>query len=264
MTVCLLGCTEPKESLTIDFKKLETITTEEKLKLISDLEPTFAYLATYEGWQRKVLDDFNFVDLDDDADLDLVFTGWSGGEPVCVRIYSNINGKYQKVFEAYQEIVKVEFRDNKLSRVLVHDPGCCAAYIEFDEDYFFNVDKDAFDYKLVNRTALLYPTEEPEDKFNTPINFEVVNDKYYLRLSPKIDTVDQVFAEDLQADNVIAEFQKGTRGQAYAETKDSTGRVWWFVEIEPKYKPVRSFFYDIDEKPTKLKGWMSSNYLQKI
>jgi hypothetical protein len=92
----------------------------------------------------------------------------------------------------------------------------------------------------------------------------VLNDKYYLRLTPEIDTVDQVFAEDMQPDNIIAEFKKGTRGTAYGQSKDETGRVWWFVEINPNDKPVKSFFYDVNEKPTKLKGWMSSNYLKKL
>lgn len=262
--IAILACSDPKESSTVDLKKLETISQEEKLKLINELESTFKYLATYDGWQKEVADGFHFIDLDNDTDLDLVFTGWSGGEPVCVRIYGNTDGKYQKVFEAYQEIINAEFTDKKLSRVLIHDPGCCAAYIEFDEDYSFEVKKDDFKYRMTNRTALLYPTEEPKDKFERPINFEVLNDKYYLRLTPKIDTIDQVFAEDMQEDNVIAEFKRGARGQAYAEKQDSTGRVWWFVEIDPKHKPTKSFFYDINEKPTKLKGWMSSNYLKRL
>jgi hypothetical protein len=264
VTIALLSCDNPKESLAVDLIKLERITKEEKLKLINELEPTFKYLATYDNWQQKVFDDFHFVDLDNDKDTDLVFTGWSGGEPVCVRIYNNINGRYQQAFEAYQEITKIEFADEKLSRVLIHDPGCCAAYIEFDEDYAFQVSKDDFKFKITNRTALLYPTEEPKDKFDIPINFEVLNDKYYLRLTPKIDTVDQVFAEDMQPDNVIAEFKKGTKGVAYAQREDDTGRVWWFVEIDAKDKPAKSFFYDIDDKPTKVKGWMSSNYLKKL
>ena len=264
MTIGLLGCDKSKESLTVDLIKLETITKEEKLKLINELEPTFKHLSTYENWQEKVLDDFHFIDLDNDKDLDLIFTGWSGGEPDCVRIYNNTNGKYQEVFEVYQEITKIEFTDKKLSRLLIHDPGCCAAYIEFDEDYSFQVNKDDFKSKIINRTALLYPTEEPKDKFGDRIPFEVLNDKYYLRLTPKIDTVDQVFAEDIQSDNVIAEFKKGTKGIAYAQMTDDTGRVWWFVEIDPKDKPIKSFFYDIDEKPTKVKGWMSSNYLKKL
>jgi hypothetical protein len=263
LTIGLLGCGDQKKFSTEDLIALEAISKEEKFKLITELEPIFKYLATYDGWQQKVVDDFHFIDLDDDEDLDLLFTGWSGAEPVCVRVYGNINGKYQEVFEAYQEIVTIEFTDKKLARILIHDPGCCAAYIEFDEDYSFQVNKDDFKYRITNRTALLYRTEEPKDRFDSPINFEVLNDKYYLRLTPKIDTVDQVFAEDMQVDNVIAEFKKGTRGQAYAEKKDSVGRIWWFVEIDPRHKPMKSFFYDIGEKPTKLKGWMSSNYLKR-
>ena len=264
LIIGLLSCDNSKETVTADLSKFETISKEEKLKLIDKVEPIFKYLATYDNWQQEVLDDFHFVDLDNDTDLDLVFTGWSGGEPVCVRIYANIKGEYKEVFESYQEITKIEFTSNKLSRILIHDPGCCAAYIAFDEDYSFNVKKDDFKFKLTNRTGLLYPTEEPTDKFDTPINFEVLNDKYYLRLTPNIDTVDQAFAEDMQPDNVIAEFKKGTKGIAYAQRTDDTGRVWWFVEIDPKDKPTKSLFYDIDEKPTKVKGWMSSNYLKKL
>lgn len=260
----LLSCDNNKEIKTVDIRLLEKITKEEKLKLIGQLQPHFDYLASHDTWKEEALDDFHFVDLDNDKDLDLIFTGWSGAEPVCVRILNNKDGNYKHVFEAYQKITNLEFSDNKLSRISIHDPGCCAAYIEFDEDYSFNVNKDDFKYNLTNRTALLYPTEEPKDKFENPINFEVLNDKYYLRLTPKIDTVDQAFAEDMQPDNVIGEFKKGTKGVAYAQRADDTGRVWWFVEIDPKDKPTKSLFYDIDEKPTRVKGWMSSNYLRKL
>jgi hypothetical protein len=264
LIVGLLSCDRPRETKTVELGEMESVTKDEKLKLIEQLQTHFEYLASYEGWKEEALDDFFFVDLDNDRDLDVVFTGWSGGEPVCVRLFNNRGGEYKEVFEAYQKITSIELKDNKLSRISIHDPGCCAAYIEFDEDYSFDVNADDFKFILTNRTALLHPTEEPKEKFSKPINFEVLNDKYFLRLTPKIDTVDQAFAEDMQHDNVIAEFKKGTKGIAYAEATDETGRVWWFVEIDPFHKPTKSLFYDIDEKPTKVKGWMSSNYLKKL
>lgn len=260
----LLDCDNADETKSVNLSELEKITKEEKLKLVDQLRPQFEYLATYDSWKEETLDDFHFIDLDNDRDLDLVFTGWSGGEPDCVKILINKNGDYKEVFKTFQKITNVQFKNNILSSISIHDPGCCAAYIEFDEDYTFDVKRDKLTYTLTNRTALLYPTEEPKDKFATPINFEVLNDKYFLRLTPKIDTVDQDFAEDTQPDNVIAEFKKGTTGTAYAERTDDTGRVWWFVETDSRYKPARSLFYDIDEKPTRLKGWMSSNYLKKL
>jgi hypothetical protein len=267
ITILLVGifsCDNTKEAKTNDLGRIEKVTEDEKLKLIGDLQPQFEYLASYDTWKEDALDDFYFVDLDNDQDLDVIFTGWSGAEPVCVRILNNKNGKYNRVFEAYQKISNLEFTDNTLSRLSIHDPGCCAAYIAFDEDFEFKVTKDDFKCNLINRSALLYPTEEPKEQMENPMRFEVLNDKYYLRLTPKIDTIDQVFAEDMQPDNVIAEFKKGARGIVYGQREDETGRVWWFVEMDPAFKPVKSLFYDIDEKPTKLKGWMSSNYLRKL
>jgi hypothetical protein len=244
--------------------QIEKIGTEDKKKHIGQLRHHFEYLASGPDLEDKMLDYFHFIDLDDDGDLDLLFDGWSGGEPMCIRIFNNKNGEYNEVFTAYQKITDLTFEDNKLSKLSVYDPGCCASYIEFDEDYEFMLHKDTFQYTLVNRTAFLFPTEKPVEFLPDVIDFEVQNEPYYLRLTPNIDTAAQVFAEDLQSGNIIATFRKGTKGKAYAEKSDNTGRVWWFVEIDAADKPIHSFFYDIDEKPTRLKGWMSSNYLKKV
>jgi hypothetical protein len=167
LIVALCSCDNAKETKTVDLKNMEKLTKEEKLKLVGVLQPHFEYLASYDTWKEEALDSFYFVDLDNDKDLDVVFTGWSGGEPVCVRILNNKKGKYSEVFEAYQEITRLEFTDNKLSWISIHDPGCCAAYIAFDEDYSVNVKNDDFKFNLKNRTALLYPTEEPKEKIGT-------------------------------------------------------------------------------------------------
>lgn len=257
-----VACNNQVKSQVVDLEKLETITKNEKLKLMDELKPQFEYLASKDTWKEDNLKDFHFVDLDHDSDKDLIFTGWSGAEPVWVRILMNQGGTYKEVFHVFQSIKRMEFRAGRLSHLTIEDPGCCAEYVLFVEDYRVDAKQDQLMFKLTNRTALVQGTEVPRDLFATPISFSVLNDKYFMRSSPKLDTVDQYYYGEPGIDNIIAEFKKGTRGKSLAEQTDNTGRVWWFVEIDPKFRPVNSKFYDLESKPTKLRGWMSSKYLK--
>ena len=246
-----------------DLNALEIISREEKIKLIKQLKPEFEYLFYEDMLKNGVIDVFHFIDLDNDKDPDLIFTGYSGGEPDCVRIFANKNNKFENVFDKFIKISNLEISNNTIIKISINDPGCCASYIEFNEDYDVAVAPDSFKFTLTSRTALIYETEVPKKYYEKPAAFEVMNDKYYLRSTPKIDTVDSWYGGEPGTDNILAEFKKGTKGTALAEATDSTVRVWWYVEIDPASKPTSSHFYDIEVHPTKLLGWMSSNYLSK-
>ena len=258
----LISCGDASKSLSVDLEKLENLNETEKIKLIQTLKPQFEYLATYDSWVSDNLKNFYFVDLDDDQDRDVIFTGWSGAEPVCVRIFVTQDNVPRKVFDAYQRITKIEFTESRLSHLTIEDPGCCAEYILFTADYKVSTTQDDLKFELTNRKAIIHKTQLPKEFFPTPIPFEVLNDRYFMRTSAQIDTVDQYYGGELGTDNIVAEFKKGTKGKALGEQIDETGRVWWFVEIDSGFKPTNTMFYDIDN--TQIKGWMSSRYLKRL
>jgi hypothetical protein len=260
--VMLTRCGDASKSQSVDLDKLEKINEAEKIKLIQTLKPQFEYLATYDTWVSDNLKNFYFVDLDDDQDRDVIFTGWSGAEPVCVRIFVTKNNIPKKVFDAFQRIKRIEFTENRLSHLTIEDPGCCAEYILFTADYKVSTAQDDLKFDMTKRMAIIHETELPKDFFSTPIRFEVQNDKYFMRNSAQIDTVDQYYGGELGIDNIVAEFKKGTKGKALGEKIDATGRVWWFVEIDSNFKPSNTMFYDIDN--TQIRGWMSSRHLKRL
>lgn len=67
--------------------------------------------------------------------------------------------------------------------------------------------------------------------------------------------------------NQIAQLSKGTRGRALAESTDSTGRIWWFIEIDPNEGLSNSAFgpgdYLLTDKP-KIVGWISSRFVKRL
>lgn len=246
-----------------DWTELESVSNSEKLALIESVKTEFDYLATYETWKDENLSKFHFIDLDKDGDLDLIFDGWSGGEPTCVRIYLNRNDEYHQVLDEYQIIQDLQMDDHGLSSISIEDPGCCSAYIVFNMEYTVFTSKDTMDFVLDSRTARIENTLLPSKKLGKPVRFSVENDFYFLRATPSIDTTDLWYEGRRGTDNIIAKYSKGAEGTAYGHSTDETGRVWWFVEIDPKYKPIDSHFYDFEERPTKLTGWMSSRFLKE-
>ena len=248
---------------TIDLTTLEGNSGIEKQAMMAKLKVDYGYISQSDNWTEEHSKYFHFLDLDVDGDLDVIYDGWSGGEPVCIRIHLNIEGHFKQVFEAYQSITKIEFNKEGLSEIAINDPGCCTAYINFDEVWTVSAAKDSLNFKLKRRVAVIAGNTAPDNLFKTSKRFTVDQSKYYLRLHPKIDTVDVWHDGFPFQDNIIAEYTKGAAGTALGQTIDSTGRIWWYVEMDADADPISSEFYDIENNPTLLTGWMSSRYLNE-
>ena len=94
---------------------------------------------------------------------------------------------------------------------------------------------------------------------NYRYKIEVLNSPYYLRATPEI--INDEFHYHYEKGNIIAEFSKGDTGYALDQRTDNTGRVWYFVIMNP---PQGNGFhnYDID-RHEKWLGWMSSRFLDR-
>ncbi|MCB9225063.1 MAG: hypothetical protein R2780_05500 [Crocinitomicaceae bacterium] len=255
----------PKRS-NIDLSAFEEIHADDKVELIKHLEFDYDYLSRNdENWAINATEVFHFFDLDNDGDMDAIYDGWSGGEPTIVRIYLNIEGTYKRVLNEVQYITDIQIENHVLNAISIWDPGCCDSYVAFHEDYIVHTSKDHMFFESIKRTAIIGDEPKPSQLLSEPICFVIDKDIYYLRSSPEIDTTELVIYDNYRrSDNIIAQYEKDAHGIAYAQTTDHTGRIWWFVEMDPDYYPVETEFYDYETEETYLLGWMSSRYLTVI
>jgi hypothetical protein len=243
-------------------KPYETLNEKEQFSYMEKVNHHFSYLTHLDNWKEENAKHFHFIDLDQDDDLDLIYDGWSGSEPSCVRIYLNRSEIFEKVFDYGQSVEAVKIYNNQLKYIYVKDPGCCGAYLIHETEFTFNPISDDLKYEMDKQVVYTDQTEVPEKIFVNKKDFKVVQDKYHMRLTPKIDTTDVPFHIGELESNICATYTKGASGKVLAEKADQTGRVWYFVEMDTNAIPIFSVFYDHEQYPTNYRGWMSSRYLE--
>jgi hypothetical protein len=215
---------------------------------------------------------FHFIDINGDHLPDLIYEGRSGGEGTMVNFYLNRKKRFELIFTDYEKILDLNFLNNKLNAVVIWNYGCCAETVEFERH--FQVDPLSFKFNFIVQRAILQGMDvfeshysKPDGFFSQPVKFRITNQEYALRYSPAIsDTVprDVDIIEKDNKGNIIALYNAGSRGYAWAYKTDETGKTWWLVEMEPAVFLSFSRFWDYDEKLTHYYGWMSSRFLEKL
>jgi len=214
---------------------------------------------------------FHFVDLNGDGLADLVYEGRSDGEPNIVEFYLNRKKKFDKVFSDYERLLDLIFQNKRLTYLVIDNYGCCAETVNFERHFF--VDEN-FQFRLVIQRAILKGMELGEDHyarpdgwFDQPVKFRILNSQYALRYTPEITnkTPDiKYLDDDTSKGNIIALYPAGNRGIAWGYKKDTTGREWWLVEMEPAVFLPYKMYYDYDDKLTHYYGWMSSRFVERL
>lgn len=207
------------------------------------------------------LDKFlHFIDFNNDKKLDIIYAGTSGSEADHVVFLINDKSGYTVLYEDYTNLRELEIKDNRLVGYTILDLGCCAEYRRLETKYKITTDFSRI--HIYTRATTSY-TEFPKTYFDKPIKFTTSNDLYKLRSSPVIDDTSIVIYDTIS--NVTSTYIKGSIGYAWAETKDFSGRVWWFVEMEPCKNQINSRLnYSTDSIPIRNLGWMNSSYLKEI
>ena len=209
------------------------------------------YYAQYD-WIRleEELDKFKFIDLDMNGDFEIVYEGFSGGEPTGITILKkNSAGTYAEVFNRFGTVESLwrASIDGTVYFELIHWP-CCAGNTYSLERWGY----DGTNFDLVEKLNWLGGTEFPT-KLSNPRKFKVLNDPYTLRDSPEI-----------LDDNILAAFTTGDLGYTLAERTDNTGRVWWFVLMLNNQTNDRTFYdYAYDDSYYSV-GWMSSRFVELL
>ncbi len=208
-----------------------------------------------------VIDNFHLIDVDRDNDLDFVYNGWTGGESKLLVFYLAKNGAFSKSFSTWGTLEDVSQNKDDIFTMYVNLPGCCGDYEIRDYKIKTIVEKDSLTFDFFETKIRHGDTNAPTTFFKEPINFEIINDSYYLRVTPEIDTTNYFFPGEGPAGNSYITFQAGDKGRALGEKTDDSGRVWWYVEMNENKKHSRDEINGTKVFP-KFMGWMSSRFLK--
>jgi len=209
----------------------------------------------------------HFIDLDKDGIAEVVFDGQSDGEGNEILIFQRINNQYQRVFTGRQCIVDIKWENNGETKIYISDFGCCADYTTIQRIFKLTKTNDNKIKLLKSYQSLVFTDGKlPDSLFPTPFRFKVTVDNYKLRHTPRFDdTSYQPWDIDTSkpVGNVIANLTKDTYGYALGFKTDKTGRQWWYVEMDEKSIFNNLQLYVESGFPSKIIGWLSSNYLEK-
>lgn len=246
----------------LDWKKYEQeVTSSFREQTTEQLKVHFDSLA-YAYDDKKFKDSFHFMDLNADKKQDAIYNGFSGSEPNMVKIFLNNGKELIPVFEGYQDLSILVFDKNKkLTSFTLLDFGCCGEYDEYETKYYVDID---FNITFAYQRARVVRTQAPQHIWQKPIKFTTLNDDYALRSEPKKYDVKVGWFDIFKQGNVVAQYPKNARGLAWAEYKEKSGRVWWFVEMYPAANIKENLIFPRDSShiPRSL-GWMSSRFVQK-
>lgn len=194
----------------------------------------------------------------------IICSSYFGSEEMHNAIWMKQGNYYKFSGQLIGKIIKI-FRDtNKQPFTIVTISGwCCASGIGAFNLYNPTNHSGVISYELTQSIQDHASIKMPEGRMK-PKRFQVVEQLYRLRESPEIE--DKPYMNEFEGDevigNVLAEFKKGDKGMAIAEKADNTGKIWWFVIMEPTAEQTYSRFYD--NKSQYTMGWMSSRYLKVI
>ncbi len=203
---------------------------------------------------------YHFLHLNADSLIDAVYSGPSVYEGNSFTLFIN-NGDSLKVAAGSQGTllsISQTYPNSMVKLVLVRY-GCCDEPSNELLEVHFNPIENA----IINSKGYYFidETEFPA-MFTFRKPFMVVNKTYNLRGSPKI-LDDEPAGYHFEKGNIVATYNTGDLGMALAEKTDDTGRVWWFVLMNPKW----SYDYHIDKNLSDNKGWygwISSRYIEVL
>lgn len=211
---------------------------------------------------------FKGIDINGDDQLDIIYSGPSGGEPNVVKIFLNTGSDYELVFYGYQGIVKVIWKNERLDQIFLHDWGCCADIRQINSVYQATYNDGTIpEFNIIYQSVEPQFMAKPKVLLEEPIRFSINNDGYKLRLMPNIDDENYYFPDGAinRKGNTIGFLNSGYKGTAFGSKVDETGRVWWYVEINNQYEILDNVLKMDDlEQMTNVVGWISSRYVTKI
>ena len=243
---------------TINWNKLEIeLSEKERLNLIHA-----AKVSMQTTLDQTILEDsslnhsYHILHLNEDALPDVIYHGWSGGEPLITIATLNQGDHFNQWFSVMQTPLNLEFENNRLHKITINNPGCCANPVITVTEYLVS---DTL--TPIKRFAYL-DFIDLEGTDMTPVKFTVTQEHYNLRCTPALDDTSEYYFGVMDFGNIIGELHRGNRGIAYKSATDSTGRVWWLIATDPMETANDPYGSDDSEIPVQYIGWISSRYVE--
>lgn len=242
---------------------------EYKMSVIKNIDHWLVHnFIEYENMDQYI-NNFHFIDYYFNGFDEIIYTGRVPGvEGERTFIFELINENYEISFEAFGEIISIHsMGENQppYSFVLIDRP-CCGDYVMVYEAYHPVFKEGRFQLEASIKMITIDEVEFPTSFFDKPVLFEVKNDPYHLRSNPVINDEREYIHHSILG-NIISSYTANSRGYAFAEKLDETGRKWWFVamvnNIEPIHSVLNREFKNNNNKFHSI-GWMSSRFLQII
>jgi len=236
-----------------------------KLEYINKLKVTHSNECFFNFFN---LNEFFIIDIDRDGLKDILITGDCMMDAGLTAIY-RYNGTYfEELLKVNGKIHQVSDYDSNLPfSFTLNNYGCCGGFDNVLEKYILVLENGSYSYKLQSRENFVFETEFPETYFKKPIAFKTVKEKYNLRFSPEIDDTSAIARPYNAYGNTVWIYPSNSIGFAIAETKDKTGRIWWFVKMDNKTAKGLEYTSEVgtnSKEPTFSLGWISSNFVEKI
>jgi len=194
------------------------------------------------------------IDFNGDDLLDIIYDGPTGGEQNITQLFLNKGDHYEKVFSAYQDVIKADFSSNRLNSFTLINPGCCAdpQIVEYYYSVIYADNKPTF--KLDKTIGYLSQTEKPKKQLSSPKIFSVLIDNAKLRSDCYIlDNVEHpVYGGN---GNAIANYKLGAKGIALGIKKDKNIE-WVYAIMDANNKIDSCDFPTFKEQPTEIRGWI--------
>lgn len=203
------------------------------------------------------------LDFNADEELDIIYSGPTGGVTEEVIFVLGSKNDFKKILTIEQGVVKVDWKDNRISKLYTHDWDCCAGTSLLNSVYDFKYDSVNFPTITKVFQSIEYKfMDKPIEFFDKPIEFKVNIKGSLLRFSPVVD--DTSYLLESRVGNKIGFVKLGASGIAFGLKKDKLGKVWWYVIISPDQTTIQNVLYIKDlDTPTHVIGWIKSNELTK-
>jgi hypothetical protein len=155
-----------------------------KQEIISNLDHSVVeYLLS--KFNELPVDNFIFVDYDNDGDIDIIYSGDIGTEENSTIFFENRKGTYNVLLEVFGNLISIIEDEHGLPFVYqIYDYGCCDENTEFIE--YYSLFKDSLSEKslrLIKKIGFMKNTFHPEiiDRkylFVTTRTVELINNPY--------------------------------------------------------------------------------------